>query len=196
VSSVLDLADLESGAFKASESVFDLADILADAAKEACRHAASERLRVTVQVRELPAALVGDPARIRQALANYLSNAVKFTDTGEIAVRAMIEAESPHSVLARLEVEDSGPGIPPDVASRLFADFVQGDDSLQRRRGLGIGLVITKRLAEAMGGSAGLVGSQGKGSLFWLTVRLRRVATCAAESDRASPALPPARRFG
>ena len=108
-----------------------------------------------------------------QLLLNYLGNAVKFTERGSVTLRGRIQEENAAELLLRFEVEDTGPGIAPDVLSRLFAMFEQADGSTTRRHGgTGLGLAINQRLARLMGGEAGATSVFGVGSTFWCTVRI------------------------
>jgi CheY-like chemotaxis protein len=119
----------------------------------------------------------GDSTRLQQALLNYLSNAVKFTESGRITLRAMIVEEGEQSLLIRFEVEDSGIGISSDVADRLFLAFEQADNSTTRKYGgTGLGLAITRKLAQLMGGDAGVISAPDQGSTFWFSARLRKGA--------------------
>jgi CheY-like chemotaxis protein/HPt (histidine-containing phosphotransfer) domain-containing protein len=117
--------------------------------------------------------LYGDVTRLRQALLNYVGNAVKFTERGTITLRATLLEEDANSVLVRFEVQDSGIGIAKEKIGNLFDAFEQADASTNRKYGgTGLGLSITKRLAELMGGGAGAESELGKGSTFWFTARL------------------------
>jgi len=128
--------------------------------------------------------LRGDPTRLRQLLLNYASNAIKFTDSGAIAIAAEILEDNAEDVLLRLAVTDSGPGIDPATLSRLFAPFEQADSSTTRTHGgTGLGLAINRRLAELMGGGAGCSSQPGKGSTFWATVRLRKSGEAVARTN-------------
>jgi CheY-like chemotaxis protein len=135
--------------------------------------------------------MYGDATRLRQALLNYLGNAVKFTDRGSISLRARVEEEIDDRLLVRFEVADTGPGIAPEVQERLFAPFEQSDASATRRhQGTGLGLAITRHLARLMGGDAGVNSVPGTGSTFWFTARLRKRADAfvAPVGQRAGPA--------
>ncbi|MEW5786989.1 MAG: PAS domain S-box protein [Pseudomonadota bacterium] len=134
----------------------------------------------------LPDKLRGDVTRLRQALLNYLDNAVKFTQRGGLRLEARIVDQSEESLLIRFAVADTGIGIAPEDQARLFTPFEQADGSTTRRYGgTGLGLAITRRLAEIMGGEAGLESQPGQGSTFWFTARLGR-----AEGTE-QPLLPP-----
>ena len=138
-----------------------------------------------------PPWLRGDPTRLRQALLNYASNAVKFTRKGSIALRARVLEDNDDGLLLRFEVADTGAGIAPEQMARLFRSFEQADSSTTRKHGgTGLGLAITRRLALLMGGEVGADSTPEKGSTFWFTARLQRgygalpaEATTTAEGD-------------
>jgi CheY-like chemotaxis protein len=120
----------------------------------------------------------GDATRVGQALLNYLGNAIKFTERGTITLRARVVEKTDVDILMRFEVQDTGIGIPPEALGRLFHSFEQADASTTRKYGgTGLGLAITRRLAQLMGGDAGVESTLGVGSTFWMTVRLGVVST-------------------
>ncbi|MDE2455192.1 MAG: PAS domain S-box protein [Burkholderiales bacterium] len=173
INSVLDLSKIEAGHFELEQTDVNVAEIL-----ERVRSIIGERLRdkgLALSVDfppDLPP-LVGDPTRIQQALLNYATNAVKFTERGEIAVRVTAQERDTGHLLLRFEVRDSGIGIDPQIQPRLFSAFEQADNSTTRRYGgTGLGLSITKRLAQMMGGDCGVRSVVGEGSSFWFTARL------------------------
>lgn len=117
----------------------------------------------------------GDPTRLQQALLNYATNAIKFTEQGSVSLRASVVAEDAQGVVLRFEVRDTGIGIAADTVGRLFSAFVQADNSTTRKYGgTGLGLIITRRLAEMMGGEVGVESQPGVGSTFWFTACLNR----------------------
>lgn len=132
-------------------------------------------LQIRIDSDGVPPWLRGDAMRLRQALLNFAGNAAKFTEHGQIILRARLLAEHGDELDVRFEVEDTGIGIAPDQLSRLFHAFEQADVSTTRRYGgTGLGLAITRRLVELMGGKVGVDSTAGQGSTFWLTVPLQR----------------------
>ncbi|HLO62116.1 MAG TPA: response regulator [Azonexus sp.] len=172
INDVLDVSKIESGKLVLEARPFRVVDVVERLVGLNIDRAMAKGLTFRTQVGALPPLLVGDRTRLSQALLNYVSNAVKFTESGTIELRASVVDEDEHSLLARFEVQDSGVGIADDVLPRLFRPFEQADNSTTRKYGgTGLGLVITQRLAELMGGQAGVVSTLGKGSTFWLTAR-------------------------
>jgi CheY-like chemotaxis protein len=118
--------------------------------------------------------LRGDASRLQQALLNFAGNAVKFTEQGSVTLRVRKEQEDEHGMLLRFEVEDTGIGIDKSAQPRLFSAFEQADNTITRRfGGTGLGLVVTRKLALAMGGDTGVSSEPGRGSTFWFTARLK-----------------------
>jgi CheY-like chemotaxis protein len=145
--------------------------------------AKAKHLELNVESQPLPYLLQGDATRLQQALLNYATNAIKFTESGSVTLRVLPEAEAGDSVQVRFEVVDTGIGIAPEVIGKLFADFEQADNSITRKYGgTGLGLAITRKLARLMGGDAGVVSDQGAGSTFWFTVRLKKGAALVEAS--------------
>lgn len=144
---------------------------------------------------DVPTRLCGDPFWLEQILLNFLGNAIKFSQRGEIVIRARLEADGEKSVLIRFEVEDQGIGLIPEQQARLFQPFVQADDSTTREYGgTGLGLVISRRLALLMGGEVGVISEAGIGSTFWMTARLGKVAENLTRPDvEVGPNPPPER---
>ena len=175
INAILDLSKIEAGHFALDEIDVDLAEITANVVAMLQDRAQAKHLALTIDAGPLPRHLRGDPTRLQQALLNYGTNAIKFTDAGTVIVRAALRGEDADSVVVRFEVQDTGIGIAQDVAAKLFASFEQGDNSFTRKYGgTGLGLAITRKLAQLMGGDAGVVSAPGMGSTFWFTARLRK----------------------
>jgi hypothetical protein len=173
ISDILDLSKIEAGKLLLEDAPLDVAELLADVAGMVADRAAAKQLQLSVIAEALPSPLRGDPTRLKQALLNYLGNAIKFSERGRIFLRCHVENQDEPGVLLRFEVEDQGMGIPAAALDKLFSPFEQADNSTTRLHGgTGLGLAITRRLAQAMGGEAGCTSTQGEGSTFWFTARL------------------------
>ena len=173
INGVLDLSKIEAGKMTVELQPFVPDEVLDQALQMVRAKAAEKGLELIVDSVHLPSQLVGDPTRLSQMLINLLANAVKFTDYGWIRLRAGLAGFEGDQCVVRFEVQDTGCGIPVELQSRLFENFEQGDSSATRRHGgTGLGLALTRRLAELMGGQAGLASQVGQGSMFWFTARL------------------------
>jgi two-component system, sensor histidine kinase and response regulator len=177
ISDILDFSKIEAGKFDLSAEDFDLRQVVEDVAEMFAERAHRKGLELVCLVyRDLPTALRGDPDRLRQILINLVSNAIKFTDRGEVIMRAKSVDQTADQVTVRFEVQDTGIGISADAQARLFQSFSQVDGSSTRRHGgTGLGLAISKRLAEMMHGAVGVESEVGYGSTFWCTARFGRV---------------------
>lgn len=184
INSILDLSKIESGRMQLEQTDFSVALILDNIRSLISVQARAKNLMIETSCDGVPPWLRGDPTRLRQALLNYAINAVKFTETGTVSIRARTLDESDNQVLIRFEVEDTGVGIIPEHLAKLFSAFEQGDASTTRKYGgTGLGLAITRLLAQMMGGDAGVYSTPGDGSTFWFTARL-----LAAQSAPRPPA--------
>jgi len=175
VSDIIDFSKIEAERLPLEEKDFSLRHMIDDVAAMQDIIAEAKGLTLT---REIPATfpdqLSGDAFRVRQILLNLLGNACKFSEQGTITLRVSTIEQDDESVLARIEVEDQGIGISPEQQAVLFQSFTQVDGSMTRKYGgSGLGLIISKRLANLMGGDAGMVSQEGQGSTFWATVRLK-----------------------
>ncbi len=177
INNVLDLSKIEAGKLGLEESDFDCRNMLENVCALVRDEIHARGLELTVAIdASLPQTLRGDPTHLGQALLNFLGNAIKFTERGTIAVRAIPVEAGDSDVKVRFEVEDSGIGIATEDQARLFAAFEQADGSTTRKYGgTGLGLAITRSLAQLMGGEVGVDSRPGGGSTFWFTARLRKV---------------------
>ena len=175
INAILDLSKIEAGKFDLEEMPINLKALINHVESMLHDKLNAKGLRLLVDVPDLGAPLLGDGTRLQQALLNYAGNAVKFTEAGSISLRALLEEDLGDSLRLRFEVEDTGIGIEPDILPRLFTAFEQADNSNTRKYGgTGLGLAITKKIAQLMGGDAGVVSTPGQGSLFWFTVTLKK----------------------
>jgi PAS domain S-box-containing protein len=175
INDVLDLSKIDAGKLYLEKSDFNLNDVLDQVESLLKTQARAKGISIAMDIHDGLQWLSGDQTRLRQALLNYVSNAVKFTEQGRIVLHAEILEENENEILLRFEVSDTGIGIEPDKLDSLFDAFEQADSSTTRSHGgTGLGLAITRRLAELMGGEVGVESEPGKGSSFWFTARLER----------------------
>ncbi len=168
IDDILDYSKIEAGKLELEKEVVDLRDCVEGALDIVAPRAWEKEIELGCLIDEdAPAGLVGDAARLRQVLLNLVSNAVKFTEVGEVVVHVHAEPTEPSSYRLEFAVRDTGIGIPEDRIDRLFASFSQVDASTTRRYGgTGLGLAISKRLVELMGGNLWVESEIGKGSTF------------------------------
>ena len=175
INDILDVSRSEAGLLVPEQVDFSLGAVLQNLRVQLAGPAAAKGIALEIDTDGVPTWLRGDPARLRQALLNYAGNAIKFTERGQVTLRVRLVEEGSDGVRLRFEVEDTGIGIAADKLPTLFRPFEQVDASMTRRYGgAGLGLVITRRLAELMGGEVGVDSTPGVGSRFWCTARLQR----------------------
>jgi signal transduction histidine kinase/ActR/RegA family two-component response regulator len=190
---VLSLSQIEADRLKIERVPVDPVEVCTAVSDLISDDARRKGLRLDIECPVRPTGLLGDPTRLRQALLNYVANAVKFTAAGSVTLRCIPEGANEAGEMLRFEVVDTGPGLEPEVIERLFAPFEQADNSATRSfGGTGLGLVITRRLAQLMGGDAGCSSRPGIGSTFWFTVCLARsdAAVAGAEAQVRSAGAP------
>lgn len=178
INEILDFSKIEAGRLVLENLSFNLRDLVDETLTMLAPSAHDKGLElVSIIYRDTPLGLSGDPMRLKQILANLISNAIKFTHKGSVSVRIMAEQQDADQVLLRISVNDTGVGLSPTQQKALFKAFSQADNSISRLAGgTGLGLVISKRLVEQMQGEIGLRSQPGEGSEFWLTLRLKRSA--------------------
>ncbi len=188
VNSVLDFSKIEAGRWDFEATAFNLRDSLGDTMKTLSLRAHQKGLELAYHIlRDIPDALVGDPSRLRQIVVNLVGNAVKFTERGEIVFQAEMESQKDQEVCLHFSVTDTGVGIAPEKQRVIFEPFTQADGSMTRMyEGSGLGLTISSRLVEKMGGRIWVESALGKGRTFHFTVRLglqEGMATSSAPAE-------------
>jgi len=186
IDDILDLSKIDAGKLVLEEQDFTLTKLLSNITAMFDNAVATKGLSLLIKISNLPKVLHGDFNRLSQALVNYLSNAVKFTEHGSITLQGRVLEETNEGYLLRFEVIDTGIGILPEDQARLFNAFEQADNTTTRKYGgTGLGLAINRRLARLMGGDVGVKSTPGKGSTFWLDVQLGKGDPLAIEPDIA-----------
>lgn len=179
VNDILDLSKIDAGKVELEQIDFDLHQVLGDVLSMVAERLASKHLACCLQLHpDVPAKITGDPTRLSQVLLNLLSNAVKFTEKGQIVLGVhLVPAREDLPVMLRFSVQDSGIGIDPMTASRLFEEFTQADGSTTRQYGgTGLGLAISRKLVKMMKGQISADGQIGHGSTFSFEIPLHAAA--------------------
>ena len=188
INDILDFSKIEAGKLSIEYINFNLWDLLDDINNIYTPQAHAKGLSLDFDIaNDIPIAIVGDPNRLRQIMANLLGNAIKFTDRGQILAKVQVTGEDGPTVSMRFEVHDTGIGVSRDARTRIFEAFSQADNSTTRKYGgTGLGLAISRQLVELMGGKIGVENAPQQGSIFWFTVSFdkRRI-----EADEAGSSL-------
>ncbi|MGA3066392.1 MAG: response regulator [Tepidisphaeraceae bacterium] len=188
INDILDFSKIEAGRIELETEEMDLPTVIENLAEAASLIAARKQLEVSCLIApEVPDKVIGDSVRLGQIITNLTNNAIKFTDKGQIVIRATLLEGDAQSALVKFTVSDTGIGIPRDRLDRMFQSFSQADASTTRKYGgTGLGLAISKRLTEMMGGTIGVDSEVGKGSTFWFTCRLKKTAHPDLSADNNS----------
>ena len=178
INDVLDLSKIEADRLELEAVEFNVRDVIYETVAAMSLQSAVKGIELVVNVGiDVPVTVRGDPGRLRQIVMNLMGNAIKFTHEGYVVLDAAGACDERGRLTLRIEVTDTGIGIPPDRLDRLFKTFSQIDSSTTRHYGgSGLGLSIVKRLAELMGGAVGVRSEPGRGSSFWVTLKVDAVA--------------------
>jgi two-component system, sensor histidine kinase and response regulator len=174
VNDILDFSKIEAGKMALDPVALNLHELIEDTMKLLAVRAHEKGLELLCDISpEVPANVIGDPTRLRQVILNLAGNAIKFTDSGEVQLRALAHAKEGSSLTLEFQVHDTGIGIPFEKQVGIFEAFSQADGSMARRfGGTGLGLTISSQLAQMMGGRVWLESEPGKGSCFFFTARV------------------------
>ncbi len=185
IDDILDFSKIEAGKLSLEIIDLDLRDAVESSVEMLAERAHKKNIDLACWIDpDVPSNLSGDPVRIRQILANLVSNAVKFTEKGEVLVHVSKLEENENRIVARFDVKDTGIGIPPDAMARIFQEFTQADGSTTRKYGgTGLGLTISKQIVSLMDGEIGVDSTPGEGSTFWFKVPLAKRRAVQPDPD-------------
>lgn len=185
INDILDFSKIEAGKLSLETLDFDLRDTLEDTAEMLAQRAQSKNVELVYSIDDdVPTALRGDPRRIRQVLSNLVTNAVKFTERGEVVIRIARLSETENHVSLRFAVTDTGIGMAEKTLPLIFRSFTQADGSTTRKYGgTGLGLAISKQLVELMHGQIGVESNLGQGSKFWFDLVLEKQPRPSAQES-------------
>ena len=188
INDILEFSNVSAGKLDVERIDFNLETTLEGIVAPFVRRAGQAGLKLTWSIDpRVPLFLRGDPGRVRQILSNLASNAIKFTDAGEVSLRVTADSETDSGVVVRFEVKDTGIGIPEDRMASLFTPFMQVDVSTTRRYGgVGLGLAINKQLVTLLGGDIGCRSKEGKGTTFWFTAKFEKPANAGDQLKMSS----------
>jgi signal transduction histidine kinase/ActR/RegA family two-component response regulator len=193
---ILDLSKIEADRMELSPVAISLAHLVGDATHFLSQAARQKGLELAwTCAPDIPEKLLADPLRLRQVLLNLLGNAIKFTEKGGIRVAARLKSDDQNTMVVEFSVSDTGPGIPKDKQALIFESFCQADGSTSRKHGgTGLGLTISLRLVEMMGGTVWVESKPGNGSTFYFTARLGKIEVAEVPPSQNAPqiALPAA----
>ena len=187
INDILDFSKIEAGKLSLADAPFGLRDALDETLQALALRAHTKGLELACRIApDVPDLLIGDAGRLRQVLVNLVGNAIKFTERGEVIATVSVESTTAEAVMLRVAVADTGIGIPADKLHTIFQPFEQADGSTTRRfGGTGLGLTISSKLVELMGGAIWAESEPGKGSTFWFTFQMGDPDALGFERDRA-----------
>ena len=190
INDILDISKIEAGKLELENVGFNLHCVLKETTEMLAARAEKKGLQLNCEIgSDVPSTVRGDPARLRQILVNFTSNAIKFTEKGQVAIRTELKEVAGTQAVIRIAVTDNGIGIAPDRLDRLFKSFSQVDTSTTRKYGgTGLGLAICKQLAELMGGEIGVQSELSHGSTFWVLLPLETGALGNADGEECKKA--------
>ncbi len=189
INDILDFSKIEAGKMTLEMLDFDIRMVVEDVSELLAEKASEKGLEFLCLIdHHIEPLLMGDPGRLRQILINLAGNSVKFTEKGEVVIRAVLERETTTHVRVLFSVTDTGIGISPGHQGRIFQTFSQVDVSTTRKYGgTGLGLAISKQLAEAMGGKIGVTSGKGRGTTFWFTAVFKKQPEAKKELQMLPP---------
>jgi len=189
INEILDFSKIEAGKLDLEQIPFDLKNLFEDVAESFSQRTIQKGLElISFVAPETPTRIVGDPGRLKQVLRNLIGNAIKFTHEGRIVVKAEQAQELGDRIKLRFLVKDTGIGIPKEKQAIVFESFTQADGSTTRKYGgTGLGITISKQLAELMGGEMGVDSEEGKGSTFWFTSVFSKQKAIALQARKSAP---------
>jgi PAS domain S-box-containing protein len=189
INDILDFSKVEAGKEELERVEFRLRDSIADTLKSLALRAQEKEIELASHFPvDIPDALIGDPDRLRRIVVNLVGNAIKFTDRGEVVLRANLESQAKDDILLHFSVTDTGIGIPVEKQQRIFEAFAQADTSTTRKYGgTGLGLAISAQLCELMGGVMWVESEVGRGSTFHFTAHFGRAPASAEKIGEQAP---------
>jgi len=182
INDILDFSRIEAGQLQVLRTEFGLVEMIEEVCELLAPRAHERDLELVCDIDgKVPETCAGDPLRLRQIVVNLLGNAIKYTEKGHVILRASAAAQDENTVQLRVEVEDTGYGIPAEQLEKMFEPFTQGESFESRKQGgTGLGLAITKQLVSLLGGDVQVTSKLGSGSKFWITVPLHPAKGAAA----------------
>jgi len=194
INDILDFSKIEAGRMSLDPTDFEVEHVIRNVCNLLGDRADAKGLELVTDIATLPTQLHGDGLRLGQVLLNFTSNAIKFTHRGSVVLRGRISRQDGPHLWVRFEVHDTGIGLSPEQLQRLFQPFTQADVSTTRRfGGTGLGLVISRRLADMMGGQVGVESTLGQGSTFWIEAPFEQAQHSSQRSNL--PVMPPGTRM-